>query len=160
MFLLWDFSLLQLAGYFSGSFIGTLCSIQWMTVSIHSVFDRHWQSLGRRQLYQSPVSRLFLAPALWLGLVVAYGVGWIPKWGSLRMVIPSGPALNLVSVTPSVLFPILRRKKVSTLWSSFFLSFICFSHCTLGSLSFWANIHFSVSDYDVYSFVIGFPQSG
>jgi hypothetical protein len=33
---------------------------------------------------------------------------------------------NFVSVTPSmgVLFPILRRGKVSTLWSSFFLSFM------------------------------------
>jgi hypothetical protein len=35
--------------------------------------------------------------------------------------------------TPSmgVLFPILRRGKVSTLWSSFFLSFMCFAHCIL-----------------------------
>jgi hypothetical protein len=34
---------------------------------------------------------------------------------------------NFVSITPSmgVLFPILRRGKVSTLWSSFFLSFMC-----------------------------------
>jgi hypothetical protein len=36
--------------------------------------------------------------------------------------------LQTVSVTPSmgVLFPILRRGKVSTFWSSFFLSFMCF----------------------------------
>jgi hypothetical protein len=36
-------------------------------------------------------------------------------------------------VTPSlgVLFPILRRGKVSTLWSSFFLSFMCFSNSIL-----------------------------
>ena len=35
-------------------------------------------------------------------------------------------ALNFVSVTPSmgVLFPVLRKGKVSTLWSWFFLSFI------------------------------------
>jgi hypothetical protein len=31
-----------------------------------------------------------------------------------------------------VLFPILRRDKVSTLWSSFFLSFMCFANCILG----------------------------
>jgi hypothetical protein len=42
-------------------------------------------------------------------------------------------------------FPILRRGKVSTLWSSFFLSFMCFASCILGILSFWANIHLSVS---------------
>jgi hypothetical protein len=30
-----------------------------------------------------------------------------------------------------VLFPILRRGKVSTLWSSFFLSFMCFANCIL-----------------------------
>jgi hypothetical protein len=30
-----------------------------------------------------------------------------------------------------VLFPILRRGKVSTVWSSFFLSFMCFANCIL-----------------------------
>jgi WD40 repeat protein len=30
-----------------------------------------------------------------------------------------------------VLFPILRRGKVSTLWSSFLLSFMCFANCNL-----------------------------
>jgi hypothetical protein len=44
------------------------------------------------------------------------------------MVHPFISAPNFVSATPSmgVLFPILRRGKVSTLWSSFFLSF--YSH--------------------------------
>ena len=43
------------------------------------------------------------------------------------MVHPFVSTPNFVSVTPSmgVLFPILRRGKVSTLWSSFFLSFMC-----------------------------------
>ena len=89
-------------------------------------------------------------------------MGWIPRWGSLWMVIPSVSALNFVSVTPSmgILFPLLRRIKVSTLWSSFFLSFMCFANCILGILSFWANIHLSVSAYHVCSFVIGLPHSG
>jgi hypothetical protein len=41
------------------------------------------------------------------------------------MVHPFVSAPNCVSVTPSmgVFFPILRKGKVSTLWSSFFLSF-------------------------------------
>jgi hypothetical protein len=47
---------------------------------------------------------------------------WIPGWASLWMVLPSISALNFVSDTPSmgILFPILRRNQVSTLWSSFF----------------------------------------
>ena len=55
------------------------------------------------------------------------------------------------------LFPILRRSKVSKLWSSFF-SFMCFASCTLylAILSFWANIHLSVSTFHLSSFVIGF----
>ena len=89
-------------------------------------------------------------------------MGWIPRWGSLWMVIPSVSAPHFVSVTPSmgILFPLLRRIEVSTLWSSFFLSFMCFANCILGILSFWANIHLSVSAYHVCSFVIGLPHSG
>ena len=89
-------------------------------------------------------------------------MGWIPRWCSLWMVLPSISAPNFVSVTPSmgILFPILIRSKVSTLWSSFFLIFLCFANCILGILSFWANIHLSVSVYHVYSFVIGLPHSG
>jgi hypothetical protein len=72
-------------------------------------------------------------------------MAWIPGWDSLWMVLPSVSAPNFVSVTPSmgILFPILRRDEVSTLWSSFFLSFMCFANCILGILSFWANIHLS-----------------
>jgi hypothetical protein len=68
-------------------------------------------------------------------------MGWISKWGSLCMVFPSDSALNFVSVTPSmgILFPILRRNEVVTLWSSF-LSFMCFANSILAILRFWANI--------------------
>jgi hypothetical protein len=54
-------------------------------------------------------------------------MGWIPGYGSLYMVHPFISAPNFVSVTPSmgVLFPLLRRGIVSTLQSSFFLSFMC-----------------------------------
>jgi hypothetical protein len=47
------------------------------------------------------------------------------------MVHPFVSAPNCVSVTPSmgVLFPILRRDKVTTRWSSFFLSFMCLANC-------------------------------
>jgi hypothetical protein len=66
-------------------------------------------------------------------------MGWILGWGSLWMVFPSVLAQNFVSVTPSmgILFPILRRREISTLWSSFFLNFMCFANCILNILSFW-----------------------
>jgi hypothetical protein len=90
-------------------------------------------------------------------------MGWTPGWGSLWMMVHSFVSTpNFVIVTPSrdVLFPILRRGKVSTLCSSFFLSFMFFTNCNLGILSFWANMHLSVSTYHVSSFVIGLPHTG
>jgi hypothetical protein len=36
---------------------------------------------------------------------------------------------------------------------------LCFGSCILGILGFWANIHSSVSAYQVTSFVIGLPHS-
>jgi hypothetical protein len=58
-----------------------------------------------------------------------------------------------------ILLPILRQNEVSTLWSSFFLIFMCFTNCILGILRFWANIHLSVSTYHVSSFVSRLPHS-
>jgi hypothetical protein len=46
------------------------------------------------------------------------------------------------------------------LWSSFFLSFMWSMNCILDILSFWANIHISVSAYHVCSFVTGLSHSG
>jgi hypothetical protein len=79
-----------------------------------------------------------------------------------QVVIPSVSASHFVTVTPSmgILFSLVRRIEVSTLWSSFFLSLMCFINCILGIPSFWANIHLSVSVYHVCSFVIGLPHSG
>jgi hypothetical protein len=70
-------------------------------------------------------------------------MGLIPRWGSLWIVHPFIIAPNFFSVTPfmGILFPILRRNEVSTLWSSLFLIFLCFANCILGILSFGANIH-------------------
>jgi hypothetical protein len=71
-------------------------------------------------------------------------MGWIPKWGSLWMVIPSVSGVNFVSVTPSMCIwcPLLRSIEISTLWSSFFLTFMCFANCILSILSSWANTHY------------------
>jgi hypothetical protein len=43
--------------------LGTLCSIQWMTVSIHICICQALAEHRRRQLYLAPVSRLLLASA-------------------------------------------------------------------------------------------------
>jgi hypothetical protein len=74
------------------------------------------------------------------------------------MAFPSVSAPHFVSVSPpmGLLFPFLRRTKVSTLLSSF-LSFIWSVNCILSILNFWANIHLSMSAYHVCSFVIGLP---
>jgi hypothetical protein len=78
------------------------------------------------------------------------------------MVIHSVSVPHFVSVNPSmgVLLPLLRRIKVSTLWSSFFLSFMWSVNCILDISGFWVNIHLSVSAYHVCSFVTGLPHSG
>jgi hypothetical protein len=107
--------------------LGTLCSVQWMAVSIHFCICQALAEPLRRQLYQTSVSKPLLAihdSVLFWWLFM----GWILRWDSLWMVIPSVSALNFVSVTPSmsILFPLLRRIKISTLWSSYFLSFMCF----------------------------------
>ena len=69
MFLLWGFRPLQLLGSLAPS-LGTLCSTQWLTVSIHFCICQALAEPHRRQLYQAPVSSLLLATALCLGLVV------------------------------------------------------------------------------------------
>jgi hypothetical protein len=59
-----------------------------------------------------------------------------------------------------IFFSILIRSEVSKLWSSFFLSFMWSLNYILSILSFWTNIHLSVSAYHFCSFVIGLPQPG
>jgi hypothetical protein len=56
-------------------------------------------------------------------------MGWILRWGTLWMVVPSVSASHFVSVTPSIciLFPLLRRIEVSTL-----LEFHVFCKLNLG----------------------------
>jgi hypothetical protein len=90
-------------------------------------------------------------------------LGWIPQvWQSLdglyfrfcstlclcicsrKYFAPLFPPVN-------ILFPLLRRTKVSTLWSSFFLSFLLSENSILCILNFWANIHLSVTTNHVYS---------
>jgi hypothetical protein len=55
-----------------------------------------------------------------------------------------------------ILFHLLRRIEIYTLWYSFFLHFICFANCIFSIPSYWANIHLSVSAYHVCSFCAWF----
>ena len=134
--------------------LGTLCSVQWMAVSIQfCIYQALAEPLRRQQ--QALVG---IHNSVWVWWLF---MGWIPRWGSLWIVISSVSTPYFVSVTPSmgILFPFLSRIKVSTLWSSFFLSFMWCVNCILGILSFWANIHLTVSVYHVCSFVTGLPHS-
>jgi hypothetical protein len=115
--------------------LGTMCLVQWMAVSIIICICQALAEPLRKQLFQAPVSKLSLESTIVSGFGNCI---CIPRWGSLWMVIHSVSAPHFVSVTPSmgILFPLLIRIKVSTLWSSFFLSFMWFVNCILGILSF------------------------
>jgi hypothetical protein len=117
--------------------LGTLCSFQWMIVSIHVCICQALAELLRKQLYQSPVHKLLLASAIVSGfggcLWDGSSSGAVSGWSFLQ----SLSVLNFVSVTPfmGILFPFLRR-----------------------ILSFWDNIHLPESAYHACSFVIGLPH--
>ena len=114
-----------------------------------------------RELCQGPASQILMAYAI---VSEFGGCLWDRSSGvavpSRGMVLPSVSASNFGNPSMGILFPILRRNKISILWSSFFLIIMYFENCIFGILSFWANIHFSVSAYHVSSFVIELPHSG
>ena len=116
--------------------LGTLCSIQWMILSIHFCIYQALAKPHRRQLYsgsfQQNLASVCNSVCIWWMIM-----GRTPRWGSLWMVRSTVSALNFVSVTPSMGILFLRR-----------------------NLSFWTNIHLSVSAYHVCSYVIGLPHSG
>jgi hypothetical protein len=56
-----------------------------------------------------------------------------------------------------ILFPLLRKTNICTLWYFFFLSFMCFVNHILGIQSFWTNIHISLSAYHVWSLRLCYP---
>jgi hypothetical protein len=114
--------------------LGTLYSVQWMVVSIHFSMSGTGRASQKTAISGSCQQALAgIHNSVWVWWLY---MEWIPRGSSLWMVIPSVSAPHFVSVTPSmgILFPLLRRIKVSTLWSSFFLSFICFVDCSLGVL--------------------------
>jgi hypothetical protein len=66
--------------------LGTLCSVQWMAVSIYFCICQAIAEPLRRRLYQAPVSKLLASKIM---IVWWLFMGWIPRWGSLWMVLPS-----------------------------------------------------------------------
>jgi hypothetical protein len=132
--------------------LGTLCSGQWMTVSTHFCICQALAETLRRQLYQAPVIKHLLAS------IIVYGLD--PQVGQSLEGHSFSLYFTICLCNPFHGYFVLRRSEVSTLWSSFFLSFKCFVDCILGVLSFWTNIHLSMSAYHVCSFLIGLAHSG
>ena len=62
--------------------LGTLCSVQWMAVSIHFCICQALTEPLRRLLYQAPVSKHLLASAIVSGFGDCIRDG-SPRWGSL-----------------------------------------------------------------------------
>jgi hypothetical protein len=119
--------------------LGTLCSVQWKVVNTLLYLSGTGRASQGTAISGSCQQALVgIHNSVW---VCWLHRGWIPRWGSLWMVIPLVSAPNFVSVTPymGILFLLLRRIKVSTLWSSFFSSYIWFVNCVLGILRFWAT---------------------
>jgi hypothetical protein len=100
-----------------------------MIVSIYFYIYQALAKALRRQLYQALVR---ISHSVWVWWLF---MGRIPKCSTLCVGVPSDSALKFVSVTPSmgILFPILKR-----------------------ILSFWDNIHLSVSAYHVSSLGLGY----
>jgi hypothetical protein len=80
-----------------------------------------------------------------LGLVTIYGMD--PQVRHSLDGISFSLCSTFVSIYAPVriVFPLLRRAKALTFWSSFFLRFMLSVNWILGILKFWANIHLSMS---------------
>jgi hypothetical protein len=98
--------------------LGTLHSVQWLAVSICLCIHQALAEPLRRQLYQAPVSKYFLAPTIVSGFGDCI---WMPRLGSLWMAFPSVFALHFVSLfsSMSILFHFLRRTDAPTMHDSF-----------------------------------------
>jgi hypothetical protein len=108
-----------------------------MTVSIHFCTCQALAELLRRPIYQVPVRKILLASAIVSGFG---GCLWdgspgeaVSGWSFLSVSVS-----NFVSVTPSmgILFPLLRKIKVSTILVFLLLEFHVFLKLYLGYFEF------------------------
>jgi hypothetical protein len=131
-----------------------------MAMNIHFFICQALAYPHKRELCQGPVSKSFLAYAIESGFS-----GCICDESLVGQTL-DGLSFHLTfkhclcNSFHGYFVPHLSRSRISTLWSSFFLSFMCFANCILDIKRFWTNICSSVSAYHVCSFVIGLPQSG
>jgi hypothetical protein len=101
-----------------------LCSVQWLAKSICLCISQALAKPLRRQLYRAPVSMHFLATTT----VSAFGdFIWdgspgeaVSGWPFLQSLLHNSSLYHGRSPM-SILFSLLRRTKISTLWYSFFL---------------------------------------
>ena len=118
-------------------------SFQWNAIGRQRLLStselvRLWQSSQEAAISGScQQAVLGILSSVWIWRLYK---GWIPRWGSFWMAFPTVYAPHYVSIFPpmSILFPLLRRTETSTLWSSFFVTFIWSVNFILGILSFWA----------------------
>ena len=102
----------------------TLCSVQWL-LRVHTLYltcTSRASQVTDISCYSQHVL-VGIDNSVWV--LDVYGE-WITRWGSLWMAFPSDFAAHFVSVFPTVdiLFPLLRRIRVATLCSFFFLGII------------------------------------
>ena len=136
-FLLWGCKPFQLLGTFYSSFIGdpVLCPMDGCEHPLLYFSGTGRASQDTAILGSCQQALVGICYSVWVWWLY---MGWIPRWGSVWMVILSVSAPNFVSETPSmgIFFPLLRRIEVYILWSSLFLSFMFFANCILGIPSF------------------------
>jgi hypothetical protein len=129
--------------------LGTLCSVQWLAASIHPCIFKALAGPLRRQPYQAPFSRHFLASTIVSGFDKCIWdkspSGTVSGWPFLHFC----STLYLFICSCEYFVLLLRRTKVSILWSSFFLSFMQSVNCILVIWSFWNNIQLLMSAYHV-----------
>jgi len=97
----------------------------------------------------------------YLVFVTVYIYGLYPQVGQALSVHSFSICSKLVSISHpmNIFVTLLKRTEASALWSSF-LSFMWSVDCIVGSSSFWANIHLSMSPYQICFSVIDLSQSG
>ena len=137
----------------------TPCSVQWLVLSICPCICKALAGSLRRQPYQ-PLSRCTSwHPQSCLGLVTVYGMNLQvgQSLDDFSSSLCSTLYLHICSCEYFVL--LLRRTEAPTLLFPFFLSFLWSVNSILVIYSFWANIHLSVSAYQVCYFAIGLPHS-
>ena len=139
--------------------LGTLSSVQLLAETIHLYICQALEKPLRRQLFQDPASKYLLASTIVSGFG-DYGiylqVGKFLDSHSFSLY----STLCLWIFSHGYFVPPLKKDGRIHILGFLLLELHWSVSCTLGILSFWANLHLSVSVYHVSSFVVGLPPSG